>query len=66
MSTKKRLFQLNNTEVNQILFCDDSDTEDVLQLDNEDIRFLESDMATVQKPDSPDQVEVVIEAVAAG
>ena len=66
MSTKRRLFQLNNTEVNQILFCDDSDTEDVLQLDNEDIRFLESDMATVQEPDSPDQVEVVIEAVAAG
>ena len=66
MSTKRRLFQLNNTEVNQILFCDDSDTEDVLQLDNKDIRFLESDMATVQEPDSPDQVEVVIEAVAAG
>ena len=66
MSTKRRLFQLNNTEVNQILFCDDSDTEDVLKLNNEDIWFLKSDVATVQEPDSPDQMEVVIEAVTAG
>ena len=42
MSTKQRLFQLNNTEFNQILFCDDSNTEDVLQLDNKDIRFLKA------------------------
>ena len=61
MSSKSRLFQLNKDEVNQILFCDESDTEETSELDNEDIEFLEKDMEIILHNDSSDQLEVVIE-----
>ena len=37
MSTSTRLFYLKESEVEQILFCDNSDNEDNLILDEEDI-----------------------------
>ena len=39
-SAKNRVFQLNDNEIHQILFCDNSDTEDALIADDEDIGFL--------------------------
>ena len=62
MSFKKRLFQPSKHELNQILFCDDSNTEDALELDNADIEFLENDVENMQANDSVERMEVVIES----
>ena len=40
MSSGRNRFQLNDAEINRILFCDDSDTEDVLVLEDENIDFI--------------------------
>ena len=49
---KQKLFQLQDTEIQQILFCDNSETEDGLELDNEDLQFLEQDVEQIeQNPD---------------
>ena len=62
-NNKDKVFHLNAAEVNQILFCDESDTEDALPLDDEDINFLESDMdlLSINRPNAGGQMEVVIE-----
>ena len=44
MTNQQRVFHLNSEKINQIFFCDNSDTEDSLALDNEDVEFLEQDM----------------------
>ena len=61
MSNKqKRFFQLSDEKVSQILFCDESDTEDALILDQKDLSFLKNDLEMLEK--SPlDQIEVTIE-----
>ena len=41
---KTRLFEPNEESVNQLLFRDNSDTEDALPLDDENIGFLEDDL----------------------
>ena len=63
-NNKDKVFHLNAAEVNQILFCDESDTEDALPLDDEDINFLESDMdlLSINRPNTGGQMEVVIES----
>ena len=43
-SKSTQVFEVNEDNVQQILFCDESDTEEVLTLDEEDIRFLTNDM----------------------
>ena len=48
-SAKNRVFQLNDYEIQQLLFCDNSDTEDALIADDEDIGFLESDIEQLEK-----------------
>ena len=60
---KQKLFQLQDTEIQQILFCDNSDTEDGLELDNEDLQFLEQDVEQIeQNPDiGQSNPEVIIE-----
>ena len=40
MSSGRNRFQLNDAEINRILFCDDSNTEDVLVLEDENIDFI--------------------------
>ena len=45
----KIVFQLNDNEIHQILFCDNSDTEDALIADDKDIGFLESDIEQLEK-----------------
>ena len=60
----KRYFQLHDAEIQQLLLCDNSDTEEALVLDEEDLGFLENDVIAVeeQKGDvESDPVEVVIE-----
>ena len=61
MSNKqKRFFQLSDEKVSQILFCDESDTEDALILDQEDLSFLKNDIEVLEE--SPlEQIEVTIE-----
>lgn len=65
MSSKNRLrlFEVNENSVNQLLFCNDSDTEDALALDDEDIGFLEDDIAqmNLNANTDDDPVEVYIE-----
>ena len=43
MSKRSRLFQVYETQIEKILFCENSDSEDALQLDAEDINFLTAD-----------------------
>ena len=61
-SKSTQVFEVNQDNVQQILFCDESDTEEVLTLDEEDIRFLTNDMDHLQrKKDADGTVEVTIE-----
>ena len=48
MSRSQKLFELSDAEINRILFCDDSDTEDALVIDDEDIDFIEDDVAEMK------------------
>ena len=61
MSNKqKRFFQLSDEKVSQILFCDESDTEDALILDQKDLSFLKNDIEMLEE--SPlDRIKVTIE-----
>ena len=62
MSSKERIFHLSAEEVSQILICDDSDTEDALPLDQEDVEFLEEDLEQhLQSSASEEVIEVAIE-----
>ena len=60
---RKKVFQIQENEIQQLLFCDNSDTEDALMLDEEDIGFLEEDCSVIDCQKNPDQdaVEVTIE-----
>ena len=40
--SRQKLFQVDSDKIQYLLFCDKSDTEDALQLDEEDLGFLES------------------------
>ena len=42
--SRKKLFQVDGDKIQYLLFCDNSDTEDALQLDEKDLGFLESDV----------------------
>ena len=60
----KRYFYLHEAEIQQLLVCDNSDTEDALVLDEEDIGFLESHITAVEERKDgveSDPVEVIIE-----
>ena len=60
---KLRLFEVNEKSVNQVLFCNDSDTEDALALDDEDLGILEEDLDQLDPNtnNDDDSVEVYIE-----
>ena len=45
----KRCFHLHEAEIQQPLVCDNSDTEDALVLNEEDIGFLENDMTVIEE-----------------
>ena len=56
----KSVFQLSDEKVSQIFFCDESDTEDALILDQEDLSFLKNDVEILEE--SPlNQIKVTIE-----
>ena len=62
MSNKaNKVFEVTDKEVNRILFGDDSDDEEQLLLDDEDLEFLENDLDYVESNDNVDKIEVVIE-----
>ena len=42
--SRQKLFQVDGDKIQNLLFCDNSDTEDTLQLDEEDLGFLENDV----------------------
>lgn len=60
---RKRVFQINDSNIQQVLFCDNSDTEDALTLDDEDVGFLEEDcvVADTQVTHDQDTLEVTID-----
>ena len=62
MNTRnKKLFILTESDINGILFCDTSDTEGELQLDVEDLGFLENDVDDIEKSGHNEEpVEVLI------
>ena len=60
LSSKERIFHLS-AEVSKILICDDSDTEDALPLDQEDVQFLGDLEQHLQSSASEEVIEVVIE-----
>ena len=62
-SDATRIFQIHDGNVDQILFCDESDTEDALVLDEEDIGFLQEDVEHLEAKNNPNEtMEVVIES----
>jgi len=56
MPKRSRLFQLNEKVIDQILLCDNSDSEEDLALDDEDINFLATDVEYAEKNLATDQV----------
>ena len=60
---KLRLFEVNKKSVNQVLFCNDSDMEDALALDDGDLGFLEDDLdqLDLNAKNDDDPVAVYIE-----
>ena len=65
MANQQRVFHLNSEKINQILFCDNSDTEDSLALDNEDVEFLEQDMLHLENSALQEVLEVAIDPAVA-
>lgn len=62
MPIRKKLFHLSELEVNQVLFADNSDDEEGLVLDDEDLQFLEQDVEGMQETSEiSDTLEVTIE-----
>ena len=61
MSRSRKQFQLTDAEINRILFCDESDTEDALVLDDEDIDFLEDDVTQMEESSNTEDIMVVID-----
>ena len=56
-------FQINDENVDQILFCDKSDTEEALVLDEEDIGFLQQDVEHLEDNNKANEtMEVIIES----
>ena len=49
MSERKREFKLTNEEICEILFGDNSEDEEDLRLDKEDIGFLEEDILDAEE-----------------
>ena len=61
-SKSTRVFEVNEDNVQQILFCDESDTEEALALNEKDIRFLTDDMDYLERNKDVDgSVEVKLE-----
>ena len=56
-----KVLEVTDKEVNRILFGDDSDDEEQLLLDDEDLEFLENDCDYVESNDNVDKIGVVIE-----
>jgi len=56
MPKRSRLFQLNEEVINQILLYDNSDSEEDLALDDEDINFLAADVEYAGKNLAADEV----------
>ena len=61
MSRSRKQFQLTDAEINRILFCEESDTEDALVLDDEDIDFLEDDVTQMEESSNTEDIMVVID-----
>ena len=56
-----KVFEVTDKVVNRILFSDDSDDEEQLLLDDEDLEFLKNDFDYVESKDNADKIEVVIQ-----
>ena len=61
MSRSRKLFELSDTKINRILVYDDSDTEDALVLDDEDIDFIEDDVAEMEANSNTEDISVIID-----
>ena len=57
MSNKaNKVFEVTDKEVNRILFGDDSDDEEQLLLNDEDLEVLENDLDYVESNDNVDKI----------
>ena len=61
MSIRKKLFHLDKIEVNHVLFADNSDDEEKLTLNNEDLCFLEKDVKFIEEKSDSVVLKVTIE-----
>ena len=61
MSIRKKLFHLDEIEVNHVLFADNSDDEEKLTLDNKNLCFLEKDVEFIKEKSDSVVLEVTIE-----
>ena len=52
---------MTDAEINRILFCDESDTENALIPDDEDIYFLEDDVTRLEANSNTGDINVVID-----
>ena len=61
MSRSRKLFEFSDAEINRILFCDDSDTENALVLDDENIDFMEDNVAEMEANWNTEHISVIID-----
>ena len=57
----QKQFWLTDAEINRILFCNESDTEDALILDDKYIYFLEDDVTQMNANSNTGVINVVID-----
>ena len=60
MSIRKKLFHLDEIEVNHVLFADNSNDEQKLTLYDEDLCFLEKDVEVIKEKGDSGVLEVTI------
>lgn len=59
MTGRRRILNINENEIQEYLFGDTSDTEDALNLDEEDIGFLEDDIETMNTCGDEDSTIII-------
>ena len=61
MAAERKEFKLSGEEILRALFCDASDTEDTLELDGEDIGFLEIDVDELEAKSASEDIDMIID-----
>ena len=61
MPIQKKLFHLRENSIDRVLLVDNSNSEEGITLDEEDLGFLKKDVECIEKENAGDVVEITIE-----